>query len=80
LGLYDRRGDNNGRAKLTEELVHKLCAWYESSTENTPKKAVVEFKISIQQASKIRCGIAWKHIFCQYNIKPLKKSREIPRD
>lgn len=80
LGLYDLKGTKNGRAELTEELVHKLCAWYESSTENTPKKAVVEFEISIQQASKIRCGIAWKHISCQYDIKPLKSSRKISRD
>lgn len=79
LGLYDMKGIKNGRALLTEELVHKLCAWYEASVEHTPKLAVDHFGISIQQASKIRCGIAWKHISCQYDIKPLK-NRKIPRD
>jgi hypothetical protein len=79
LGLYDMKGSKNGRAVLTEDVVHKLCAWYESSLENTPKLAVEVFNISVQQASKIRCGIAWKHISSQYKIIPLvnrKNSRD----
>ncbi len=67
-----QKGELNGRSVLTEEFVHKLCKWYEESTKNTPKLAVETFSISIQQASKIRCGIAWKHISGLYNIVPLK--------
>lgn len=70
-GFYDRKGAKNGRSVLTESQVHDICAWYEASTKNTPKLAVEVFNISIQQASKIRCGIAWKHISCMYNIIPL---------
>lgn len=66
------KGSLNGRAVLSEDFVHELCKWYEESSLNTPKKAVEVFGISIQQASKIRCGIAWKHISCQYKIEKLK--------
>jgi hypothetical protein len=79
LGLYNRKGTKNGRAVLTEDVVHALCAWYASSLDNTPKLAVDIFGVSIQQTSKIRCGVAWKHISCQYNIEPIvvrKNSRD----
>jgi len=71
-GLFDQKGSKNGRSILTETQVHELCAWYEASTEHTPKLAVETFNVSIQQASKIRCGVAWKHISCLYNIVPLR--------
>lgn len=80
IGLYDLKGINNGRSILTEDIVHALCKWYEDDINNTPKLAVVKFNISIQQASKIRCGIAWKHISCLYNIIPIKVRRKTFND
>lgn len=67
------KGESNGRATLTEELVHILCEEFEKGM--APKEATSKYEVSIQQASKIRCGIAWKHISEQYNIKPLKQAR-----
>lgn len=61
------KGELNGRAILTEELVHKLCKAYESGMK--PKESVEVFGISRQQATKIRAGFAWKHIWGQYDIK-----------
>lgn len=78
-GLINPRiGTLNGRAILDEATVHKLCVFFESN--GTPKQAVEKFNVSIQQASKIRCGIAWKHISCQYDIKPLKKRSTTSRE
>lgn len=65
------KGSNNGRAKLTEDLVHEVCKEFEKGMQ--PKEASEVFGISIQQASKIRCGIAWKHISEQYRIKVNKR-------
>lgn len=64
------KGSANGRATLDEDTVHSMCKFFELG--NGPKAAVEEFGCSQQQASKIRAGIAWKHISKQYNIKPLR--------
>lgn len=65
-----RTGVKNGRAELEEDTVHTLCKFFEDG--GTPKQASEKFPVSVQQASKIRCGIAWKHISSLYDIKPLK--------
>lgn len=71
-GLIEHRvGTLNGRAKLNEEQVHELCRFFECG--GSPSQAVDVFSyVSKSQASKIRCGIAWKHISNQYKIKPLR--------
>lgn len=61
------KGTLNGRSKLTEELVHKVCKAFEEGMK--PKDAVTEFGISRQQATKIRAGYAWKHIWVHYDIE-----------
>lgn len=61
------KGSLNGRSILTEDLVHKVCKSFEEGMK--PKEAVVVYGISVQQATKIRAGIAWKHIWEQYSIK-----------
>ena len=66
-----RTGVLNGRSKLSEELVHKLCKFYENG--GMPKEAETLFTVSRQQATKIRAGYAWKHIWKQYNIKVSRK-------
>ncbi|QVV97247.1 hypothetical protein 1992IndM4_0375 [Vibrio phage ICP1] len=65
------KGSMNGMAILDEDIVHKLCKAFESGMG--PKEAVQVFGVSIQQASKIRCGLAWKHIWEQYDIKVRKR-------
>lgn len=61
------KGSLNGRSVLTEDIVHELCKAFEEGM--MPKQAVKCFGVSRQQASKIRAGIAWKHIWEQYDIK-----------
>lgn len=61
------KGVLNGRAILTEEMVHEICNAFEKGM--MPKEAVTVYGISRQQATKIRAGYQWKHIWCQYNIK-----------
>jgi uncharacterized coiled-coil DUF342 family protein len=70
------KGELNGRSKLTEEVVHKVCKFFEEG--GSPKEAVIEFGISKQQATKIRSGISWKHISNQYLIKPMRKKVQRP--
>jgi len=65
-------GQQNGRAKLCDEKVHEICLAYEGGM--TPKEAEAVFGISKQQASKIKCGINWNHIWKQYNIKVKRRS------
>jgi hypothetical protein len=60
------KGELNGRAVLTEDIVHKVCKAFEEGMQ--PKEASEVYGISRQQASKIRAGVAWKHISSQYNI------------
>ena len=67
------KGECNGRAILTEDKVHEVCAAFEKGM--MPKKAVEVFGISMQQATKIRAGFQWKHIWCQYNIKVNRRTR-----
>lgn len=59
-------GEDNGRATLTETQVHALCLDFEAGMQ--PKEAAVKHKVSRQQASKIRAGIQWKHVWRQYKI------------
>ena len=41
-----------------------------------PKEAEEVFNISKQQASKIKAGIQWKHIWEQYNIKVNRRKKK----
>lgn len=60
------KGSKNGRSKLTEDIVHEICKDYELGM--MPSEAIKKYNISRQQATKIRAGFAWKHVWCQYNI------------
>ena len=66
-------GEKNGRATLTEDIVHQVCKCFEQGMG--PLEATKLFPISRQQASKIRAGIAWKHISKLYNIQPFYISK-----
>ena len=72
------KGALNGRATLSEELVHKLCKAFEDGMQ--PKESTTVFGISMQQATKIRAGFQWKHIWCQYNIKVNRRSTKTSND
>ncbi len=67
------KGSLNGRSILTEDLVHKVCKSFEEGM--MPKEAVTVYGISRQQATKIRSGHAWKHIWEQYNISVRKRKK-----
>lgn len=67
------RGELNGRAVLTEEAVHKICRDYENGM--MPKEAVFKYGISKQQATKIRAGYQWKHVWEQYDIKVNRRGK-----
>lgn len=61
------KGSLNGRAILTEDIVHSICKDYQEGF--MPTDAIKKYGISRQQATKIRAGYAWKHIWSQYDIK-----------
>lgn len=61
-----RKGELNGRSILTESLVHEICKDYELGM--LPQEAMEKYKISRAQATKIRVGFAWKHVWEQYKI------------
>lgn len=61
------KGSENGRAKLTEIIVEKMCKDFQDGM--MPKEVVAKYGCSQQQATKIRAGIQWKHIWCKYDIK-----------
>lgn len=65
------KGERNGRAKLTDEMVHKLCKDYEDGM--SPTEAIEKYGISRQQATKIRAGFQWISISSQYDIKVNKR-------
>jgi hypothetical protein len=67
------KGELNGMSVLTEDLVHKVCKSFEEGMK--PKEAVVVFNISRQQATKIRAGYAWKHVWEQYDIKVNRRNK-----
>lgn len=67
------KGELNGMAVLTEALVHELCSFYEQG--GSPTQAIEKFGISRSQATKIRSGHAWRHVWIQYNIQPMKKRK-----
>ena len=69
-----RKGALNGRAKLTEDKVHEICKAFENGMQ--PKEAEEVFNISKQQASKIKAGIQWKHVWEQYNIKVNRRKKK----
>ena len=69
-----RKGTLNGRAKLTEDVVHEMCAAFEKGMQ--PKEAEAVFNVSPQQASKIKAGIQWKHIWEQYDIKVNRRKKK----
>ena len=64
-------GVKNGRSVLTEQTVNIVCRMFENGA--SIQEVVDACNVSRAQASKIRCGIAWKHISCNYNIKPKRK-------
>ena len=73
-GLIESKiGEANGRAVLNEAIVRNLCIAFEYGM--TPKKAVEVFGVSRQQATKIRAGFAWKHIWCEYDIKVNRRGK-----
>lgn len=72
------KGSLNGRATLSEDLVHKVCKAFEDGM--FPKEATQVFGISMQQATKIRAGVQWKHIWCQYDIKVNRRSTKTFND
>jgi len=67
------KGSLNGMSVLTEDLVHKICREFEQGM--MPKEAVEVFGISRQQATKIRSGHAWKHIWEKYDITVRKRKK-----
>lgn len=60
-------GELNGRAELTEKVVHEICKDYELGMK--PRDAVIKYGISRQQSTKIRAGYQWRHIWELYDIK-----------
>lgn len=69
------KGAENGRATLTEEVVERMCKDFQEGM--MPKEAVAKYGCSSQQASKIRAGIQWRHIWCKYDIKVNRRDRTI---
>ena len=67
------KGSLNGRSKLDENTVHEICLLFQNTNMKTQEVAD-RFNISLSQVQKIRCGIAWKHIWCQYSIKVNKRT------
>lgn len=61
------KGSKNGRAKLTEDIVHSICKDFENGMRIS--EAIDKYSLSRSQATKIRSGHAWKHVWSQYNIK-----------
>lgn len=72
--LPDAKGENNGRSVLTEDIVHRICQDFEKGMQ--PSEAVKKYKISKQQATKIRAGFAWKHVWCLYNITVKRRTKK----
>jgi hypothetical protein len=66
-------GERNGRAVLTEDLVHAICKDFEGGM--TPKESVQKYGISRQQSTKIRAGYQWRHIWEQYNISVNRRKK-----
>jgi hypothetical protein len=71
--IFGLKGSLNGRATLSEDLVHAICKDYQEGMK--PKAAVAKYNISTQQATKIKAGIQWKHIWCQYDIKVNRREK-----
>ena len=61
------KGELNGRAILTEEDVHEMCRLFEKGGITVEGMGFM-FNISRSQASKIRAGLSWVHVWEQYNI------------
>lgn len=69
------KGSENGRAKLDERTVESMCKDFESGM--MPKEAVKKYGVSQQQATKIRAGIQWKHVWSKYNIQVNRRNKNI---
>ena len=67
------KGELNGRAVLSDKIVHEICEFYQDGA--SPTQAIEKFGISRQQATKIRSGHAWRHIWEQYEIIPMKRRK-----
>ena len=71
--IKGQAGSANGRATLTDDVVHAMCQDFENGM--TPSEAVRKYNVSRQQATKIRAGFAWKHISCNYHIVVNKRNK-----
>lgn len=69
------KGSLNGRALMTEELVRKVCLEFQNGA--MPKEVSKKYGLSPQQATKLRAGISWKHIWKEFDIKVNRRSTTI---
>lgn len=58
------KGELNGRAKITEDIVHSICKDYENGVR--PIDVIEKYNITRNQAIKIKSKLTWKHITSQY--------------
>lgn len=60
------KGERNGSAKLSEEVVRKICERFQEGA--TRKDIMKEFGVSRHQAYSIRNRLSWVHISSEYNF------------
>lgn len=58
------KGELNGRAVLNEELVHCICKDYQDGL--SPSVVIKKYRITRNQAIKIKSRLTWSHITSQY--------------
>ena len=66
-----KRGNENPRSKLNDELVEEICKMLEYGLRNIDISRTLN--VPSCQISMIRAGTCWQHISCKYNIP--KRSR-----
>lgn len=59
------KGEKNGRAKLTDNLVHEICKDYVNGLHYYD--VMEKYNITKNQAEKIYRRTSWKHISSQYS-------------
>lgn len=69
-------GENNGQAKLTDEIVHVICKSLEDGCNYG--QCCINAKIENNSKNRnnicnIKAGRRWQHISCNYNIENTKK-------
>lgn len=70
------KGSLNGMSKLTDMDVHEICRLFQSG-ESVAFVISTYPNISRAQITKIRAGLAWKHIRDLYNIKVNRRSKKL---